>query len=169
VHLESVTPSRPETFEEAKEKIAVALKDERANEALNLKGTEIRNKIEADLKAGKSFADGATAAGAKSEVFPTFSRSEPKFDQPDGQQVMMAAFELAPGQLSAFMPTGAGGALVHVDRREPIDDAKFAKDKALTVMRLSRGQRESLFGEWWKARRKEAGIAPKPTPPPPAA
>jgi peptidyl-prolyl cis-trans isomerase D len=168
VHLESTVPARPETFEEAKGKVAEALKSERANEALNLKGTEIRNKIEAELKAGKSFADAATAAGAKAEPFPAFSRREPKFDQPDAQEVMIAAIDLAPGQISAFMPTGSGGALVHVEKREPIDDAKFEKDKALTVMALSRGRRESLFGEWWKARRKEAGIAPQPTPPPAA-
>ncbi len=169
VHLESVVPARPETFDEAKGKLAETLKSERASESLNLKGTEIRNKIEADVKAGKSFADAATAAGAKAEPFPAFSRREPKFDQPDAQEVMIASIDLAPGQMSAFMPTGSGGALVYVERREPIDEAKFEKEKALTVMSLSRGRRESLFGEWFKARRKEAGIAPQPTPPPPAA
>jgi predicted PhzF superfamily epimerase YddE/YHI9 len=120
------------------------------------------------MKAGKSFAEAATAAGVKAEPFPAFSRREPKFDQPDAQEVMIAAIDLEPGQMSAFMPTGSGGALVQVEKREPIDDAKFEKDKTLTVMALSRGRRESVFGEWWKARRKEAGIAPQPTPPPAA-
>ncbi len=169
VHLDSIVASRPETFDEAKGKLAEALKSERAAEALHLKGTAIRNKIEAEMKTGKSFADAALAAGVKAEPFPAFSRREPKFDQPDAQEVMMSSIDLAPGQLSAFMPTGSGGALVHVERREPIDEAKYETEKALTAMNLSRGRRESLFGEWFKARRKEAGIAPQPTPPPPAA
>ncbi len=168
VHLESIVAARPETYDEAKGKVAEALKSERAAEALSLKGTEIRNKIEAEMKAGKTFADAATAAGAKAEPFPAFSRREPKFDQPDAQEVMVAAIDLEPGQTSAFMPTGSGGALVHVEKREPIDEAKFEKEKALTVMNLSRGRRESLFGDWWKARRKEAGIAAQPTAPPAA-
>ena len=168
VHLGAVIPARPLTFEEAKAKLAETLKQERATEALNLKGAEIRNQIEAAMKGGKSFADAAVAAGAKAEPFPAFSRREPKFDQPDGQEVMIGSIELAPGQMTAFMPTANGGVLVQVDSREPIDDAKFSMEKALTAQNLVRGRRESLFTEWIKARRKEAGIAPLATPPPTA-
>ncbi len=35
---------------------------------MTLKAAEIRNKIEAEIKAGKSFADAATAAGVKAET-----------------------------------------------------------------------------------------------------
>jgi peptidyl-prolyl cis-trans isomerase D len=169
VHLSNVTPTRPLTLDEAKPKLLEALKQERAAAALNLKGTEIRTKIDAEIKAGKNFADAATVAGAKAEPFPPFSRREPKFDQPDGQEVMISSIDLQPGQMSAFLPTASGGALVFVERREPIDEAKFEQEKAMTAANVARGKRESLFAEWFKARRKEAGIVPEPTPAPPAA
>ena len=173
VHLGGLIPTRPLTLDEAKPKLAESLKQEKSMEALNLKGTEIRNKIDAALKAGKSFADATAAAGVKAEAFPPFSRREPKFDQPDGQEVMISSIEMTPGQLSEFVPTATGGVLVHMDSREPIDDAKFSTEKALTALNLSRGRRESLFAEWFKARRREAGIVPlpklaAPTPPPTA-
>ncbi len=173
LHLGAIIPTRPLTFEEARVTLSETLKQEKSMEALNLKGNAIRIQIDAALKAGKSFADATAAAGVKAEAFPPFSRREPKFDQPDGQEVMISSIDMTPGQLSQFVPTATGGALVYMDSREPIDDAKFSTEKALTALNLSRGRRESLFTEWFKARRREAGIAPlpklaAPTPPPTA-
>jgi len=168
VHLDAVIAARPLTLEEARGQLIESLKQERASEAMDLKGAALRTQIDAAVKAGKSFTDAATAAGAKAEPFPAFSRREPKFDQPDAQEVMMGAIDLAEGETSAFMPTASGGALVHVEKREPIDDAKFGREKQLTVLSLSRGRREALFSEWFKDRRKEAGLPPAATPPPAA-
>ncbi len=158
LQLSGVTPARPLTFEEAKDKLAENLKQERVTEALNLKGAEIRAKIDAEMKAGKSFADAASAAGAKAEPFPAFSRRDPKLNEPDGREVMMSTLDLSPGQLSTFLPTFDGGVLVYLEQRAPIDPAEFEKEKASTAANLSRGRREALFSEWLKARRKEAGV-----------
>ena len=162
LHLTGVSEVRPLTFDEAKPELVMQLKRERALEALNLKATDIRNKIDTELKAGKSFAEAASAAGAKAEVFGVFSRAEPKFDLPDAEQVMMTAFDMKEGALSPFTPTTAGGILIHVDKRPPIDDSQFAVQKEFLTYRLAAGAGEALFAEWLKLRRAEARvIAPR--------
>ena len=165
LQLSGVSPVRPLTFDEAKAKLAETLKQERAMEALNLQGMALRTKIDARIKAGKSFAEAAAAAGTKAEAFPEFSMREPKMDQPDGREVMMSTRDLAPGELSAFLPSAEGGVLVHLDRRDPINPGEFEKEKASTAMNIARGRRDAVFGEWLKSRRKEAGIAVSTKPP----
>ena len=78
LQLEKINPTRPLTFEEAKASLTDTLKHERAQEALNLKAADVRNKIEAEMKGGKTFAEAAEAAQAvKAEDFPAFSAKEP--------------------------------------------------------------------------------------------
>ncbi len=158
LQLAGVTEARPLTFDEARAQLEDQLKRERAQEALNLKATEIRNKIVADLKAGKTFAEAAQAAGATVETFPVFSQSEPNRTLPDAREVMSATLDLKDGELSPFTPSADGGFLVHVDKRLPADDAKFAADKPMIVENMARLTRSVLFSEWLKLRRAEAQI-----------
>ncbi len=158
IQLAGIIPARPLTFDEAKAQLTDSLKRERAQEALTLKGTEIRNKTEAELKAGKSFADAAQAAGAKAESFPPFSRQEPQFEAPNSGEIMGTAVELNEGQLSSFVPTANGGVIVHVGKRPPVDDAKFQAEKARIIEGVADFKRTSLFQEWLKLRRTEAQL-----------
>lgn len=158
LQLADITAPRPLTFEEAKNRLVDDLKRERANETLNLKAAEVRNKIDAELKAGKSFADAATAAGVKAEKFPTFSLRERQFTEPNSMEVTQAAPELKVGQISPFVPGADGGVIVHVDGRPPIDEASFAKDKADTLEGLENFERTSLFQQWLKQRREAAQL-----------
>ena len=158
LQLAGVTAARPLTFDEAKAQLVEQLKRERAQEALNLKAAEIRNKIVPELKAGKTFAEAAQAAGATAETFPAFSQSEPSRTLPDANEIMSATFELKDGELSPFTPSATGGVLVHVDKRIPADDAKFATDKPMIADSMARQTRAVLFSEWLKLRRAEAHI-----------
>ena len=158
VQLTGTTAARPLTFDEAKAQLTEQIKSERAREALDLEAKKIRGQIAADLKAGKTFADAAQAAGAKAETFPTFSASEPNRDQPDAREVMTASFDLKDGELSDFTPSATGGFLLHIDKRTPADDAKFATDKTMIADNMMRLTRSTLFSEWLKLRRAEAHI-----------
>ena len=158
IQLAGVTEPRPLTFDEAKAQLTEQLKGERAQEALGLKAAEIRNKIVADLKAGKPFAEAAQAAGATVETFPVFSQSEPNRALPDAREVMTATLDLKEGELSPFTPSAAGGFLVHVAKHLPADDAKFAADKPMISESMTRLTRSVLFSEWLKLRRAEAQI-----------
>jgi len=161
VQLEDITPGRPLTFEEAKDRLADELKHERAQEAMDLKAAEIRNKIAADLKAGKSFAEAAqAAAGQKPEDFPAFSAEDlqmRKFaDKPDGAVIMHIADSLNIGETSALVPTEKGGVMVHLDKREPIDEAKFQSELPRVAEGVAEIRATVLFQEWLKLRRAAA-------------
>jgi peptidyl-prolyl cis-trans isomerase D len=158
LQLAGITPPRPLTFDEAKANLADALKHERAQEALNLKATDVRNKIEADLKAGKSFADAAQAQGVKAEDFPAFSPKEPKTEPANSGEIMQTATELKEGQVSTAVPTADGSLIVYVTKRLPIDEEQLKKDRANVVEAISNGQRAALFQEWLKLRRAAAQL-----------
>lgn len=159
LQLAEVLPSREKTFDEAKTALLEDLKSERAQEAMNLKATEVRNKIEADLKAGKSFADAATAAGMKADLFAPFSLSDPPMKERDGREVTITARDLNEGQISPFVPTGTGGGLlVYLAKKLPVDEKQFEESKAELADQVARGKSEGAFSEWFKQRRAAANI-----------
>lgn len=160
--LTGVTPARPLTFDEAKPKLAETLKNERVTEALGLKGTELRTKLETELKAGKTFAEAAHAAGVTVETVPAFSLMDPpKPEVKDGQQIAQASVDLAVGQLSEVVPTATGSLIVRVENRQPIDEAAFEKEKAKLSEQLVEFQAMSAFPIWLAERRKAANAESK--------
>lgn len=163
VQLEEIVPGRPLTFDEAKERLADELKHERAQEAMSLKAAEIRNKIAAEMNAGKSFSDAAEpAAGVKPEPFPAFSAEDidmRKFaDKPDASAVMRAAKSLNEGETSMLIPTEKGGVIIHLEKREPIDEEKFKAEKSRVAEGVAEIRAAVLFQEWLKLRRAAAKI-----------
>jgi peptidyl-prolyl cis-trans isomerase D len=159
LQLTGITPSRALTFEEAKPKLEEALKKERIAEAAGLKATEIRNKIDAEMKSGKTFAEAATAAGAAVEQFPPFSFTKlPKLDAPGAMDILRGSANLETGQLGEVIPVSDGRLILHIDKRQPVDDAAFEKEKPMLVENISRGLRESAFEVWLAERRKLANV-----------
>jgi peptidyl-prolyl cis-trans isomerase D len=158
VKLLEVVPSQPLTFEEAKPRLVEQLKQEKAMEAMSLKATEIRAKLDAELKAGKALSEAAQAAGVTVETVPPFSRMEPPRAVPDAQAFMGRVSDMKEGELSEFIPTGTGGLIVRVDKRQPIDEADFEKQKAQLMEGVAEMKREGLFHEWLKAQREGANL-----------
>ena len=158
LHLDKVVASRPLSFEEAKPKIISQIKNERGHNTLVSKANEARAKIDAALKAHKSFADAAKDAGQKVESFPPFSISEPASDKPNANEITEKAIELGENDLSEFVATSDGGLLIHMDKREPVDEAKFKKelDGQLTMLRMRK--RYAVFLQWLQLSRKAADV-----------
>ncbi|HSI11072.1 MAG TPA: peptidyl-prolyl cis-trans isomerase [Chthoniobacter sp.] len=158
LQLTAVTPPRPLTFDEAKGALVETMKRERAQEALNLKATEVRNKIETEIKGGKTFAAAAEAVGVKAEEFPAFSPKEPKVEPANSGEIMQTASELNEGQLSTAVPTSDGSVIVYVTKRLPIDEAKLKTDRAQLADALGNAQRTMLFQQWLRLRRAAAQL-----------
>ena len=158
LQLAGITPAKPKTLDEAKQQLTSELTEERAYEALNLKGGELRKKITEAVAAGKTFADAAKEAGATVEAFPTFSLGEPKADQPDAQEIMGRSSDMAVGELSDFTPTRTGGLLIHIDKRLPVDEAGLEKEKAMITNYLEGMKKDAAFQQWLKERRIAAGF-----------
>jgi hypothetical protein len=158
LQLTGITPPRPLTFDEAKGTLAETMKRERAQEALNLKATEVRNKIETEIKAGKTFAAAAEASGVKAEDFPAFSPKEPKVEPANSGEIMQTASELNEGQLSTGVPSSDGSVIVYVTKRLPIDENKLKADRGQIAEALSNAQRTTLFQQWLRLRRAAAQL-----------
>ena len=158
LHLDKVTPNRPLTLEEARPQMIEQIKSERGGAALTSKGNESRTRIAAAMKAGKSFTDAAQEAGLKVESFPAFSLAEPVEDKPDAQAILAKSVELADGEMSDFVPAEGGGLIIHLDKRDPIDEAQFKKEEP-TLITQTRSQKEFVaFIEWLQSRRKFANV-----------
>lgn len=162
LHLEKVIPARPLTFEEAAAPLKEALKNERAREALAIKSGEISKKIQDAVKAGKSFADAAKEAGLKAESFPEFSLAElgDLMKNPEAPSIIQKSLEMSVGQVSDLVPSAQGGVLVYVEKRIPVDEAKFNKDKAALQERFTTMKQNFAFREWLRIGRDAAKVEP---------
>jgi hypothetical protein len=158
LQLAGITAPRSKTFDEAKAELADSLKHERAQEAINLKATDVRNKIDAAVKGGKSFADAAQEAGAKAEDFPAFSAREPKVEPANSGEIMQTAAELNVGQVSTAVPTADGSVIVYVAKRLPIDENQFKAEKGHIAEGIANFQRVTLFQQWLHLRRAAANL-----------
>lgn len=158
IHLAGTEPARPLGYEEAKAELTEQLKTERAQEAQQLKSREILTKIQAELKAGKSFADAATAAGVKAEQLPPFSPRAFLPQSPDSFAIMQAGSELKEGALSEFVPTGTGAVLIHADKLLPVEEKDLTEQQGKLADAIERAKSEGLFLEWLRTRAQAANL-----------
>lgn len=158
LHLAGVVAQRPLTLDEARPKIVIAIKDERARTALAAKAEEIRAKIADALKAGKSFADAAKDAGQTAQDLPAFSQVEPLRSEADASQIADAATELGKGELSKVVNTPEGGVFVCVRGRQPVDEKKFDQQKDRVTSALRQQKARLFFTEWLRASREAADV-----------
>ena len=159
LQLSGIAPATPMTLEDAKKQLTEEITGERANESLNLKAADIRKKVTEAIAAGKSFADAAKDAGAVAETFPTFPSADNKMDQPDAREIMGRSREMNEGELSDFTPTQTGGLLIHIDKRLPVDEAGFEKQKPMLANQIDGIKKNAAFQQWLKSRRSAAGFA----------
>ncbi len=157
MQLAGVAEPRQQTLDEVKDKLIEALKRERTSEKTNAKASEVRAKIDTEIKAGKSFEEAAKAAGVTAEMLPAFSMAEPpKGNEPGIREIQRAQAELSEGALSEVLTIRGGRIVFRVEKRLPIDEAAFEKEKASLAKRFTGFQAENAFRMWFAERRKAA-------------
>ena len=158
LHLSGTTPGRPMTIDEARPQIIASLKDERTRAAVAARAEEVRTKIAEGLKAGKSFADAAKEAGQTAQDLPGFSLAEPPpANAPaDLSEIVQASTELSIGDLSKFLPSADGGALVFVRGRSGVDEAQFNARKDILASQIRRQKIRTSFEEWLRSAKQAA-------------
>lgn len=154
--VDTVAP-RPLTFDEARAQLTEAITTDRTREMLDIKGAEVRKKIEAELQTGKSFADAAQAAGQTAEML-SLSPTEPDPKQADAPTILQTASQLDAKGLSDLVPSPDGSLLVYLVQRQPIDPAKIDQELDRFTKFALRQRREVVFQEWLRLRREEAKI-----------
>jgi peptidyl-prolyl cis-trans isomerase D len=159
LELKEITEAKPLSFEEAKPQLTTQLKDERTRETLNLKVAETRTKLTEAVKAGKSFAEAVATSGLKAETLPAFSMAEPpKSEAPEARAIAGRSFEMSEGDLSDPVQLPEGMALVHVDKRLPVDEEKLEKEKPALTENLERSKQSTALELWLKERKAAAKV-----------
>ncbi len=172
LHLAGIEPARPLTLEEAKPKVAEALKNERVRERVTTKGAEAAHKIRDALQGGAQVADALKQGGLPSEKLAPFSlaeqppvkpaegdkKPEPQPTPPDMMMIKNAVMNLETGQASEFIPTMTGGLVAVLEKREPSDPAAFEAKKSELTRNVFERERELVFSDWLQERRRDAGV-----------
>jgi peptidyl-prolyl cis-trans isomerase D len=168
LHLTGVVEARPLTLEEAKPKIADAIKANRERETVSNKGAKAAHDLRESLKAGEPVASALAKANLKAEKLPPFSLADefepaaepnkPAKESPDFAVIKRAVGDLGTGGVSEFWPTADGGLVVVVEKRESPDEAKFRESKATFDERTLGNKRNIVFYEWLHERQREAGV-----------
>ena len=168
LHLLGTTESHPLTLEEAKPKIVDTLKSERVRELVSNKGAEVARQLRVAVKAGTPLEKSAEQSGLKLERIPPMALAEipdpdkpktekPKDEAPDMPAIKSAASALNQGDVTDFVPTGKGGVVAVLEKREPADPSGYAAAKTQFETRYLFQRRGAIFVEWLRDRRKAAG------------
>ncbi len=159
LHLAGSVPSRQLSFDEAKPRVVAQIQKDRATQLMQTKANDLKTRIEAALKSGKSFADAALAAGVKEENIPAFSlMTASKVNVPDIQAMIQTAVGLGDGKLSEFIPTEAGGLFVYMNRREPMNSIEAAIGGQMMKAQFARQKETGAFVEWLRLRKETARL-----------
>jgi hypothetical protein len=167
VHLVSLTEAQPLNFEEAKQKVVDAIKNERAREMAMTNGRKAAEILRTMLKSGQPLqAALQQAGGLKAEKVEPFiladdmdaKPADKKSEVTDMMLIKNVAGQLQPGEVSDFSPWIDGGLIVFLEKREPPDPAKYQETKAKFDERYLKTAREYVFNEWLRDRQRDAGL-----------
>jgi peptidyl-prolyl cis-trans isomerase D len=158
--LVNIDPSRPLTLLEAKDQIIAAIKDEKAQAAIQAKAKEVREKIDADVKKGISFVQAAENAGYKPETPDPFSLMDPGKNAELARFMAINGVELDTNETSKLLPDQSSALIIHVIGKEPIDDQKYAEFKKTEYAEQNSHYQKLAMREWLRVELQKAGRPP---------
>lgn len=166
LHLAGITPAKPLALEEAKPKIAEALRARQERELVSTRGTKLVHDLREALKSGDAVAAAAQKLGLKLEKVPPFviadeldeKASPPPENTPDLPAIKQAVADLKSSEVADPIPTKDGALIAVLEKRDPPDSAQAGSNRAALADRLLRGKRNLIFYEWLRERRRVAGV-----------
>ncbi len=152
IGLANQLPSAVPAFTEIMPRVMQDFRLQSAAALANQAGTNFYITASVQTAAGKSFAQAATAAGFTPVVLSPFSLSSAEVpeaaDRAQIGELKQAAFTTAPGHVSRFMPTAAGGFVLSVQKLEAPDLTKKTADMPTFVSQMRRGRENEAFNIW---------------------
>ena len=115
-------------------------------------GTNFAPMLAGQLMAGHSFASVCIATGLQPETLPAFSLSTPELPELGNRaslpQVKQSTFSTPAGRASGFEETEAGGFIVYVQSRLPVDTKSMNADLPQFTAALRRARESEVFNQW---------------------
>ena len=104
------------------------------------------------MPADRGFASLCVAAGLQPQELPSFSLSTRELpelgERTDLNQLKQVAFTTPVGKASGFATNNAGGFIVYVQSRLPIDQAKMNSELPQYLAAFRRGRQNEVFNQW---------------------
>jgi peptidyl-prolyl cis-trans isomerase D len=158
--LAEIQPSRPLTLVEAKDQIVAAIKEEKAQSALQTKAKEVREKIDADVQKGISFAQAAENAGYKPETPEPFALTDPGKNTELARFMAVNSVELDANETSKLLQDQDSAVIIHMISKEPIDEQKYAEFKKTEYAQQNSHYEKLAIREWLRVELQKAGRPP---------
>lgn len=167
--IAKVDPPAVLPLDQVKPKVTEKLAAQALAAALKAASETARTAILESLKAGKTFAEAATAAGLSPVEVPPFTKDKPPAAVPNQAAITQAAAALNPGEVSPATEVPEGILLVSTLKRELPKDPKMEEDKKKLAQELTEGAEggfiptySPLFEAWFSVHRNESStLAPE--------
>lgn len=165
--LEERTAERVPTFEEAREQVLPAAREQALADALTRKAQQVRDAADKALQEGRSFADAVAAFGLKPEETKEFSSTTGLQDNDHGDVLLRGVLTRNAGELSELLPAKDAILLAFVAARTPADVTTYESLKQQLVSTIRRQYGRLNFDGWQDYLLKEADFheRAKETPP----
>ena len=141
-------------------KIVAAIKEEKAQAAIQAKAKEVREKIDAEMQKGASFVAAAEMAGYKPETPPPFALIEPGPNVELARFMAMNGVELAVSETSKLLQDQNSALIIHMVAKEPIDEQKYAEFKKTEYAQQNSHFEKLAIREWLRVELQRAGRPP---------
>ncbi len=158
-------PSEIPALEKIRDRVTAGYKMSEAVKAAATAGEAFAVALTNGLAAGKTFSAICNATRVRPVSLPPFSlstRALPEVEEHASlNEFKQAAFGLAPGQASGFVPTKDGGFVVFIREKLPVALAKMNADLPTFLRNMRQARQNEAFNDWF---RKEAERGLRDTP-----
>ena len=157
VTVEGISPARQLALEEVSEKIKALIGRQKAAKLTEDAAAKSLDQIAAALKAGKSFADAAKAAGVKTQQIGPVDPTDPK-QTPEQRAFVAATLGLNEGELGTLQPAPFGVFAVYLQKRDALSESQWKQHGPALEKSILANERGILFQEWLRAGRASSQL-----------
>jgi peptidyl-prolyl cis-trans isomerase D len=158
--LSNIDPSGPLSLAEAKDQVVGAIREEKAQAAIQAKAKELREKVDADGKNGVGFVQAVENAGSKAEIPEPFTLEDPGKNEVIAQLIAENGLTLEQNETSKLLPDRDGALIIHVLKIDPIDQQKYEEYKKTAFAQQSAIYEKIAIREWLRVELQKAGRPP---------
>jgi len=158
--LANIDASRPLSLAEAKDQVIAAIKEEKAQTAIQAKAKDLREKVDTDMKQGVGFVQAVENAGSKVETLEPFALADPGKNTEIAQLIAENGLTLEQNETSKLLQDQAGALVIHVLKKDPVDPQKYEQYKKTTFAQQSAGYERIAIREWLRVELQKAGRPP---------
>jgi len=158
--LSNIDPSRPLSLAEAKDQVIGAIKEEKAQAAIQAKAKELLQKVDAGVKTGIGFVQAIQNAGYTAETPEPFALADPGKNEEIAQLIAENDLTLGQNETSKLLQDKDGAVIIHALKIDPIDQQKYEEYKEAEFAKQSAMYERIAIREWLRVELQKAGRPP---------